>query len=100
MMSATATERDVSSADTSLPSLNVTSASFTPASGKSFIFFASRSSSLRTFSAAAPIAPATEAAIQEPPSTGDAGRLESPSLTVMLSMGSPSMSAASCAMIV
>ena len=43
---------------------------------------------------------ATEVAIHEPPSTGDCGRLESPSLTVMLSSGRPSMSAATCAMIV
>ena len=51
--------------------------------------------------AAAAIAVATtEAAIHEPPSTGACGSVESPSLHVMFSIGSPSMSAATCAMIV
>ena len=39
-------------------------------------------------------------AIHDPPSTGDCGRLESPSLMLMLSSGKPSMSAATCAMMV
>src|SRR3954469_5304549 len=43
---------------------------------------------------------ATEAAIHDPPSTGDCGRLESPSLMLMLSSGNPSESAATCAMMV
>ena len=50
--------------------------------------------------AALTIACEIEAAVQEPPSTGAFGRVESPSFTVMLSSGTPSMSAATCAMIV
>ena len=42
----------------------------------------------------------TEAAIHDPPSTGDCGSVESPSLMLTFSSGSPSMSAATCAMIV
>jgi hypothetical protein len=42
----------------------------------------------------------TDEAIHEPPSTGHCGSVESPSLTLILSMGRPSMSAATCAMIV
>ena len=42
----------------------------------------------------------TEAAIHDPPSTGDCGSVESPSLTLTLSSGRPSLSAATCAMIV
>ena len=42
----------------------------------------------------------TDAAIHEPPSTGDWGKLESPSLTLIFSSGSPSLSAATCAMMV
>ena len=42
----------------------------------------------------------TEAASHEPPSTGDCGKVESPSLTLMASSGRPSMSAATWAMIV
>jgi len=46
------------------------------------------------------IACATEAAIHDPPSTGDCGSVESPSLMLILSSGRPSMSAATCAMMV
>ena len=42
----------------------------------------------------------TEAAIQDPPSTGHFGSVESPSLMLMLSSGSPRRSAATCAMMV
>ena len=82
------------------PSMRAVSFSFAPASGEFGIVFASRNSSLRTSSAVLAIACDTEAAVHEPPSTGACGSVESPSLTVILSSGRPSMSAATCAMIV
>ena len=94
------TAREESRLLTSLPSASATSSAPASLSGEFGMRLASRSNSLRTNSAVVAIPFPTEAAIQEPPSTGDAGRLESPSLMVMLSRGSPSMSAATCAMIV
>ena len=61
---------------------------------------ARRRSSLRISVAVVTIAFDTEAAIHDPPSTGDCGSVESPSLMLMLSIGRPSVSAATCAMIV
>ena len=85
---------------TSLPSESVTSSGATSASGEFGICFARCNSSARTASDVVTIPFATEAAIHDPPSTGDRGSAESPSLTVMASSGSPSISAATCAMIV
>ena len=70
------------------------------ASGEFGICLARRNNSSRMAAAVVTIPLDTEAAIHEPPSTGDCGRLESPSLTLMFSSGSPSLSAATCAMMV
>ena len=43
------------------------------------------------------LACAVEAAVHEPPSTGDSGSVESPSFTVMLSSGSPNIAIANTA---
>ena len=83
-----------------MPSARTTSSGCAPASGEFGIFCAKPSSSLRISSAVTAMACATEAAVHEPPSTGDCGSVESPSLIVTLSIGRPSMSAATCAMIV
>ena len=71
-----------------------------PASGESFIALASFSKSPRTARAVFAMALQTEDAIHDPPSSGHCGSVESPSLTLILSIGRPSMSAATCAMIV
>jgi hypothetical protein len=42
----------------------------------------------------------TEDVVNDPPSTGASGKEESPSLTATFSSGTPSISAASCAIIV
>jgi hypothetical protein len=99
MTSAIGTVRKVLLLLTSLPSASPTSPSATSASGEFGIFLARRMSS-RIAAAVVAIAFDTEAAIHDPPSTGDCGRVESPSLILILSSGSPSMSAATCAMIV
>src|SRR5262245_24810440 len=85
---------------TIMPSASATSSTCRSASGESGIFCARPSSSLRTSSAVAAMACATEAAVHDPPSTIECGKVESPSFTVTLSMGTPSMSAATCAMTV
>ncbi len=54
----------------------------------------------RTLWQAALTAVPAEAAAQEPPSTGDFGSEKSPILTVTSSIGTPSSSAAICAMMV
>ena len=100
MASAIDTERDASALLTSLPSASATSPDAVSASGEFGICLARRNNSSRIASAVVTIPFDTEAAIHDPPSTGDCGRLESPSLMVMFSSGSPSMSAATCAMIV
>ena len=68
--------------------------SLAAASGEPGIVFAARNSSLRTSPAVSAIACDTEAAVHEPPSTGACGSVESPKLTVILSSGRPSRSAA------
>jgi len=100
MMSAIDTERDASPLLISLPSASVTSPGAMFASGEPGICLARRNSSSRIASAVVAIPLDTEAAIHDPPSTGDCGRLESPRLMLMFSSGSPSMSAATCAMMV
>ena len=84
----------------SLPSASATSSGAASASGEFGVSFAMRKSSSRIAPAVVAMPFATEVAIHDPPSTGDCGRLESPSLMVMLSSGNPSMSAATCAMMV
>ena len=99
-MSAIDTERDASPLLISLPSASVTSPGAMFASGEPGICLARRNSSSRIASAVVAIPLDTEAAIHDPPSTGDCGRLESPRLMLMFWSGSPSMSAATCAMMV
>src|SRR4029077_7325861 len=84
---------------TSLPSASSTSSGVAPTSDECGTWFASRNSSSRTAAAVVTIPFDTEAAIHDPPSTGDCGNVESPSLMVTLSSGSPSMSAATCAIV-
>ena len=98
--SAIDTARDASRFFTSLPSTSATSSGVASASGEFGICLARRNSSTRTASAVVTIPFDTEAAIHDPPSTGDCGNVESPSLIVTLSSGNPSISAATCAMIV
>src|SRR6516165_1577602 len=91
MASAIDTEREASPLLISLPSASATSSGAMFASGEFGICLARRSSSSRIASAVAAIPLDTEAAIHDPPSTGEYGRLESPSLMLMFSSGSPRM---------
>ena len=100
MASAIDTAREASRLLTSLPSASATSSGAAFASGEFGICLASRNSSSRIAPAVVAIPFDTEAAIHDPPSTGDCGSVESPSLMLMFSSGSPSMSAATCAMMV
>ena len=89
MASAIDTAREASRLLTSLPSASATSSGAAFASGEFGICLARRSSSSRIASAVVTIPFDTEVAIHDPPSTGDCGRLESPSLMLMLSSGRP-----------
>ena len=100
MTTAMETARPRSRRLTSLPSASATSAGSAPARAESGISFARRSSSWRIASAVPAMPLETEAASHDPPSTGDCGRVESPSFTLTASSGRPSMSAATWAMIV
>jgi hypothetical protein len=98
--SAIKTARDASRLLTSLPSASATSAGVASAKGEFGICFVSRNSCSRMAAEVVAIPFDTEAAIHDPPSTGDCGSVESPSFTVTLSSGNPSISAATCVMIV
>ena len=71
-----------------------------PAKGEFGAFAAVASSEFTALSAAARIAGMTEAVTIEPPESGPGGKSVSPSATSILPMGSPSLSAATCARIV
>ena len=99
--SAIDTARDASRLLTSLPSASATSSGVASASGEFGICLCQAQQLLADRVGTSSRSPFdTEAAIHDPPSTGDCGSVESPSLTVTFSSGSPSMSAATCAMIV
>ena len=83
-----------------LPSGNSTSSSFAPASGEPGIFLARLQQLLAHLLGGREDRVRTEAAVQEPPSTGDCGSVELPSLIVTFSSGRPSISAATWVMIV
>ncbi len=100
MASAIETARSGAVLLTISPSTSAVSSSLAEASVEFGSFLASRNSSLRTASAVLAMAFATDAAVHEPPATCASGSVESPSLTVTLSSGRPSMSAVTCAMIV
>ena len=70
------------------------------ASGEFGTCLARRNSSSRIALAVVMMPFETDDAIHDPPSTGDCGRLESPSLMLTLSIGSPSASAATWAIMV
>ena len=81
------TVRALSCLLTSWPSTSVSSSEEALESGEFGICFARRNSSPRIASAVVTIPFATEAAIHDPPSTGDCGKLESPILMLTLFLG-------------
>src|SRR5690349_24539670 len=83
-----------------LPSAKATSSKPAFVNGLSSNFWASLNSFFAISSQTSFTAEPLDAAVQEPPSTGDFGNLESPSSNVTFSMGKPSVPAAIWVMIV
>ena len=95
------TAREASRLLTSLPSVKETSSGVAASfSGEFGMALARCNRSARIASQVVTIPFDTEAAIHDPPSTGDCGSVELPSLMLTASRGRPSLSAATCVMIV